>query len=195
LLYDFSFKEIFECSELNNNSAIISGVIESSDKTQILYGGYDRNKELLIPNGEMKVITFMNGNFVLVPKAVYEQIGIIDPAYHHDLGDVDYGLRAKKNNISVYTTRLPIGCGIKNEFCRVRYWGGSLSKRFTRLYSPLGNNPHIGFYFRKNHYGYINAIKYYIYIHILNLLPDWCVKSLFGTKYMNSTSDNTILLK
>lgn len=58
----------------------------------------------------------MNGNVVLVPKSVVDKIGIINPIYHHDLGDVDYGLTAQENGIKVYATRIPIASGYSNNF-------------------------------------------------------------------------------
>lgn len=183
-LYENSFEEIFYCSEIMHDNAIISGVIES-EEGEILYGGYNKDKQVVKPNGTIENIIFMNGNFVLVPNSVCKMIGIIDPYYHHDLGDVDYGLRAKKSGIKVVTTRVAIGRGIKNEFCRVRFWGGDLKKRFKKLYSPLGNHPGINFYFRRRHFGYFNAIRYYLFIHFLNVIPDSFTRLLFGTRYMN----------
>jgi GT2 family glycosyltransferase len=38
----------------------------------------------------------MNGNCVLVPRAVVKVTGNIDPGYTHGMGDMDYGLRAKQ---------------------------------------------------------------------------------------------------
>lgn len=181
-LYKNSFKEVLECSKLLSDEAIISGVIES-DTGDTLYGGSDENKQLINPRGSIQDIKFMNGNFVLVPYSVYKKIGMLDPVYHHDLGDVDYGLRAKKYHVRVVTSRVAIGQGQKNSICRVRKWGVSISKRFKTLYSPLGNHPSINFYFKRNHYGYLHAFSYYIFIHFLNIIPDKISFLLFGNKY------------
>lgn len=184
LLYENCFTELFDCLKLSVGEAIISGVIETQDKSCVIYGGSDENKRLLVPNGKMKEITSMNGNFVLVPKSVFKILGNLDPVFHHDLGDVDYGLRAKENGIKVFTTRVPIGSGEINNFCRVRLVNASLKDRFKKLYSPLGSRPDINFYFRKIHFGIFNAIIYYIFIHLINLLPDFAVKLLFGNRYL-----------
>jgi hypothetical protein len=125
----------------------------------------------------------MNGNVVLVPKYVFKQLGNLDPKFHHDLGDVDYGLRALKNGIRVCTTRKTIACGTPNPISRMRLNNVSISERFQRLYSPLGSNPWINFHFRKRHKGLINASIYFIFQHVLNTIPDSVNTLVFKQRY------------
>lgn len=183
VLYKNSFKELFSCAKETNDYAIISGIIESTDK-EILYGGTDRFKKLIIPNGKLNPITNMNGNVVLVPKKVFSLLGNLEPYYHHDLGDVDYGWRAQKNGIGVYTTRIAIASGEKNDLCRVRKNETTITKRFKKLYSPLGSNPRINFYSKRKKYGLINASLYYCFLHFINVIPDWLNKKVFGERYL-----------
>lgn len=182
-LYPFFAKELFECEQLGGDNCIVSGLIENFDKTEILYGGSDAEKHLIQKNDTPVDIQYMNGNVVLVPQNVVNKIGIIDPIYHHDLGDVDYGLSAIKNGIRVISTRKPIARGYSNNFCRVRKWNSTIKKRFQKLYSPLGSNPNINFYYRKKHFGIVNAITYYLYLHIINILPDNVVVWIWKDKY------------
>lgn len=182
-LYKNAFDEILECSNLNNHKAIISGVIETNDTNRIIYGGYDKNKRLILPKGKMRHIEFLNGNFVLVPDYVFKKLGNLDAHFHHDLGDVDYGLRAKEQKLNVFSTRIPIGSGEVNNICRSRLNNSSIIERFKRLYSPLGSNPNIIFYFRMQHLGFVNAIGYYIFQLLLNILPDTCNDFLFKNRY------------
>jgi GT2 family glycosyltransferase len=184
LLYDDCFVELLACSAHCEDKAIISGIIESHDRKEVLYGGSDLAKGILSPSGTMQDITNMNGNVVLVPTAVYAKLGNLDPYYHHDLGDVDYGLRAQRRGIKVLTTRFAVGSCDRNNTCRVRLWGANLQSRFKKLYSPLGNHPGINYYFRRRHFGLGNALTYYLFIHLLNLIPDWLVKIIFGNKYV-----------
>jgi GT2 family glycosyltransferase len=44
----------------------------------------------------------MNGNCTLIPRGVAQRIGNLDNAFHHNLGDVDYGLRAKAQGFAIY---------------------------------------------------------------------------------------------
>ncbi len=184
LLHDSCFTELLACSVLCCHQAIISGLIESHDGNEVIYGGTNPDKGLLTPTGGMQAITNMNGNVVLVPSAVFSKLGNLDPHFHHDLGDVDYGLRAKLHGVQVLTTRMAVGSCDRNNACRVRLWGSSLKARFKKLYSPLGNHPGINFYFRRTHYGWSNAAAYFVFIHMLNIAPDRLVWWAFGSKYV-----------
>lgn len=183
-LYSDFFDELLNCYDLAKGDAIIAGLIEDGKSKKIIYGGYDKNKKILQPSPMLQDVKYMNGNVVLVSKSIVEKIGILDPRYHHDLGDVDYGLMALRNNIPIYATRKAVASGIINPICRERKWGVSFVERFKKLYSPLGSNPSICFYFRRKHFGILNALAYYIYLHILNILPDWIIKKLFGNKFV-----------
>ena len=183
ILYENACDEIFECTKLKNNKAIISGVIENHARDRIIYGGFDANRKLVVPNGVMKEINRLNGNFVLVPKYVYLSLGGLDTIFHHDLGDVDYGLRAQKKGIKVWSTREAIASGETNRISRERLNNSTLSGRFKRLYSPLGSNPNIIFTFRKRHLGFFKAVAYYIFLIVLNIIPDSLNNLLFKQKY------------
>lgn len=182
-LYPDFFAELMACNQLEGNTSIITGLIENFEKTEILYGGSDENKNLIQANNLPQKVTHMNGNVVLIPQNVVNAIGIMDPKLHHDLGDVDYGLTAIEHGIGVYTTRKPIAAGYKNDFCRVRKWGVSLKQRLKKLNSPLGSPPAINFYFRKKHFGLMNACAYWSYLYILNILPDSLVELIWGDAY------------
>lgn len=184
-LYPFFLKELIECMSYGKNQCIISGIIENKEKTEILYGGSDEHKKIIYPQKYPQEITFMNGNVVLIPSYVVNKIGIIDPKFHHDLGDVDYGLTAKEHGIPVLSTTRAIAYGYSNNYCRIRKWNCSIVKRFKKLYSPLGNNPFINFYFRKKHFGIINAINYFIFLHIINILPDSIVYFIWKDTYID----------
>lgn len=184
-LYDDFMNELMECELFGNNRCIVSGLIADKFTHKIIYGGTDKNKIL---NGESTLpqeVSHMNGNVVLIPRSVVEAIGIIDPIFYHDLGDVDYGLTAIEHGIKVYTTRKPIALGYANNYCRVRKWNTSLSKRWKQLHSPLGNNPIINFYFRKKHFGIVNASIYYAYLYFINILPDNIITLIYGDTYID----------
>jgi hypothetical protein len=182
VLYENCFDELFACVKLTDDKAVISGIIESLGN-EILYGGTDGNKQLISPNGKLNPITNMNGNVVLIPKQVYDVVGNLNPYFHHDFGDVDYGWRAIKNGIGVFTTRIAVASGEKNDFCRVRLNNSSLSQRFKKLYSPLGSNPRINFYSKRKQFGFFNASVYYVFLHFINIIPDNVNKKIFGNRY------------
>lgn len=183
VLYNSALEEMFDCYKISNGNVIVSGVIETKDKKKVLYGGYDENKEKIVPHGQMRKITFLNGNFVLVPMSVFEVLGNLDSHFHHDLGDVDYGFRARKKHLQVLTSRLPVGYGEPNEYCRERLNNSNLVQRFKKLYSPLGANPSLIFYYRKKHFNIIHACFYYVFLHVLNIIPDVLNEKLFKDRY------------
>lgn len=181
-LFNNSFQELFSVSKSFFDKAIVSGIVSSRDGDSI-YGGYDVHKNLIMANGKTNSISYLNGNFVLIPKFVFERVGSFDPMYHHDLGDVDYGFTARKLGISVVTTRISIGIGEINNICRERLSDSNIINRFKKLYSPLGSSPDINFYFRWKHISLFNAVIYFLFQHFLNFIPDSLNKLLFGEKY------------
>ena len=183
-LFENAIKELLDCCMAKNNKTIVSGFIKDRDEKEAIYGGSDKNKKLLSPNGKFQEITYMNGNVVLIPFNVYERIGIFDPYLHHDLGDVDYGLSCLEAGFYVISSRYFVGQTEQNQVvsCRVRCPHTNMVTRFKKLYSPLGSNPFINFHFRKKHFGLINAISYFLYLYIINILPD-CIIETFTKKY------------
>lgn len=169
-------EELFSVEQENNWNCIVTGRIADIESGEIIYCGYDNNKKLLTKIGEIEEVTHMNGNVVCIPKSVVNKIGIIDPYYHHDLGDGDYGLRSRENGIKVLTTRNIVADGYRNDVDRLRKWGVSLKQRFKYLYSPLGSNPNINFYYRKKHFGIVHAVAFYCYQIVSTILPDCIVQ-------------------
>jgi GT2 family glycosyltransferase len=186
-LFPGCLEELLFCASEFNDYAVVSGIVVSIKDGNVIYGGTDKIGNLLEPNGELQNIHNMNGNVVLVPERVRAAVGVLDPIFHHDLGDVDYGYRVRAAGYSVVTSRKAIARGYPNKFCRVRFFGGNVINRFKKLYSPLGSPPSINFYFRKKHKGVLNACLYYIFIHLLNLMPDRVVRFLFDKRYLNET--------
>lgn len=96
---------------------------------------------------------WMNGNLVLVPRAVYEKIGPIFDGYHHGYGDNDYGLMA---------ARAGFGPHLSTEFCGIcpaqpeRYRmqeGKPFPARVKSLFDPKGYNMHDAVLFRYRNWG------------------------------------------
>lgn len=94
-------------AETRSRRFVVVGATRGSDGA-ITYSGFDRVRTPLalrfvrVPPGPgLTPVDTFNGNIVLVPRAVVEAIGINDPAFHHNLGDLDYGLRATAAGIPV----------------------------------------------------------------------------------------------
>lgn len=183
-LYNGFLEDLLIISKDNNDCCVVTGLVENKEKTRIIYGGSIEGK---IPQytGKSEVVTHLNGNVVLVPRKIVDEIGIIDPVLWHDLGDVDYGLRVQEYGYKVVTTSQPVASGYVDRYCRIRKWGTDIIGRFKRLQFPLGSPIGIAFYFRKKHYGIMNALAFCSYLVVINVLPDKVIELLFGDRFKN----------
>lgn len=171
-LFSNSLMILFENSKKNNFKSIIIGATCSTIGSTS-YTGYNSKGEKIIPNGEIQKVETFNGNVVLVPRNVYIKIGILDNFYIHAIGDFDYALRAKANNIESYITTEHIAICEPNKnlpnWCLPEI---KLRDRIKSLYSPLGNShPYYYFIFEKRYYGIIRALKHLFTIHLRLLFP------------------------
>ncbi len=177
-------EELFATYQQQGQGCIVSGLVSDEYSKLVIYGGSDASGKLVGHSGKPEVIIRMNGNVVLVPRQVVEQIGILDPVYHHDLGDVDYGLRARENGIGVWSTGRVVAKGRVNKVVRIRKWGASLRHRMKVLHSPLGCPPRQNFYFRRRHFGLLKAIAFVLYVYVINIMPDTIVRWVWKNKYV-----------
>lgn len=84
----------------------------------------------------------MNGNCVLIPRSVFQEIGLIDPAYIHQIGDAEYAMRARKHGMGVWLASDPVGTCVAEP--RRPIWeapGLRWRERLAKLNSPLGHPP------------------------------------------------------
>lgn len=54
---------------------------------------------LVAPTDECQTVDTFNGNVVLLPLAVLDRVGLLDPVFEHAMGDIDYGLRARDRGV------------------------------------------------------------------------------------------------
>lgn len=93
----------------------------------------------IFESGKVTACDSMNGNFVLIPMDVARKIGNLDPAFEHALGDLDYGLRAKKSGIQVVVASEYIGTCSRNPIVGTyRDTNLALHKRLRMLFSRKG---------------------------------------------------------
>lgn len=180
-LYSNAIEQLFDACI--GGKAVVSGLIEDARTHEILYGGCDRKKRVVQRGNNPQSIFWMNGNVVLVPRSIVEIVGILDPYFIHDLGDVDYGMRVREAGFEVLSTVNAVASGTRNKVCRVRKWGVSLHKRFLCLQTPLGSPLKQNYHFRSRHFGILHALAYCAHLCVLNILPDRLVGYLWGDTY------------
>lgn len=163
ILLENAFTLIFKSNSLSGDNAIIGGAFCSVVDGHVTYGGKTLSGEDLLPNGKLQQFDLLHGNLVLVPRTVYEQIGMLDASFHHGIGDYDYGLRALKKGIKLYLTPEYVGtCEGHLAFSKCYDVKYGLFQRFRFLYSPLGPNPNEVFIYISRHYSIFRAAVVYL---------------------------------
>lgn len=88
--------------------AILIGATRDPVTDRCSYGGFRRgpwwNRLKMVPVGPVDQPTLVdsfNCNVVLIPHAVVARIGILDPGFVHAFGDIDYGLRARQQQVAM----------------------------------------------------------------------------------------------
>lgn len=114
-----------------SDESVLVGSTRGHDGT-VTYGGLRHVRtpvafrlELMTPGDTLIAVDTFNGNIVLVPRTVVERIGLNDPTFHHNLGDVDYGLRAGRAGLPVMLLPGTLGVCEDNVAKRERGFGSS----------------------------------------------------------------------
>lgn len=182
ILYDHSIREVLSISETFKDQALVCGAFCNARK-EFTYGGKDNCYQPIIPDGKMHEVFLTNGNLLLIPQEVYKKLGNIPDYFIHDMGDIDYGLRAQENGIKVVSSlsylgecpENPINVAGKGHKMGTDWYG-----RMKYLYSPRGVNPNIVFRFNLSHFGIYKAIHDYVGALYYTLLPDYIFKRIKG---------------
>jgi GT2 family glycosyltransferase len=130
-----------------NQAHIIVGSLSDPAGGGFSYAGFRRKNrwhpaqlERARPaGGDLINCDTMNGNCVLVPRSVVDKIGFIDPAFTHQLGDIDYGYRARRVGCRIWATPSPVGtCEPNRKPRRWRDRSLSFGERLRILNTPHG---------------------------------------------------------
>lgn len=126
---------------VNDGESIVVGELKNA-KGEIVYGTR--------PDG------LFTGNCVLVPRTVYERLGMICGDYSHAWADSDYAMQAKRADIGVVSAGV-VGKA-EGHPNRPSLKGLSLRERIKMLRDPKGWNLHDLWLYRCRNWGYCAAI-------------------------------------
>ena len=175
LLYPNAVQTLVDLS-LQYPCANIIATIKETNGDRLSYGGYI-NDTIVVPDGTFKTCDKFNGNCVLIPVAVSNKIGYLDPYYRHSKGDSDYAIRS--NLAGIKNIVAPV-LGICDRNSPEPIWNkGNIVQRFKKLYSPLGKNP-FEIYHIKRKTSFWGAIYGFVYIHIRLLATFIIPQKLFN---------------
>lgn len=155
----------------SRTDCIVVGTTADEKDGHVTYGGREGDR-VLEPNGEFQECQTLTGNCVLVTDKVFHKIGMLDPVYSHSLGDVDYGMTARRNGIDVLIA--PKIIGYCNYNTRVPKWQRPevpFRERWKALFTPLAyTNPPEYFHYKMKNFGFIPAVlsQFSILLHVIS---------------------------
>lgn len=131
---------------------ILVGATRDADGA-VSYSGYDAVRspfafrlERVEPDATVaKPVSTFNGNIVLIGRGVVDAIGLNDPKFFHNLGDIDYGLRARHAGVPIFL--LP-GTLASCESNTAKFQGGYGSPHLSVMAQWRKVNSHHGLPFR-----------------------------------------------
>tara|TARA_R110002074_G_scaffold352155_1_gene523374 strand:- start:8087 stop:8848 length:762 start_codon:yes stop_codon:yes gene_type:complete len=145
---------------------IVVGATFDPDLGKTSYGGRmsqilrPLNFKLIDPDETQSIpCDTMNGNFVLISREVAERGGNLDARFVQQLGDFDYGLRAKRAGISIWVAPGYVGrCKATHRTAVWKDGRVSFSQRLKAVRAPLGLPPAEFFTFAWRHYHLVGLL-------------------------------------
>jgi GT2 family glycosyltransferase len=144
----------------HNKPAVIVGSTQSEIGGNATYGGLNKLSayrpltHTMVLHSEPTSCDTMNGNCVLIPSAVANIVGNLEPAFVHAMGDIDYGLRVGQAGFPIMVLPGFIGVcahnSIDNTFMDMRL---SLGERWKKIMSLKGLPPSQWYVLTRRHAG------------------------------------------
>jgi GT2 family glycosyltransferase len=137
-----------EASRRNSDGKFILTGATIGDKGEFTHGGkrwirtpWALRFQDIAPTEQLEAIDTFNGNYVVVPRAVTDSIGLNDPAFFHNMGDIDYGLRASRAGMAVWLMPAAIGiCPFNSDKANSGFGNRNLSlfQQWRKVNTPHG---------------------------------------------------------
>ena len=131
-------------AERGHSKAIVVGSTQESKNGKVSYGGLRRSSwlhplkfRLVQPGDKAIACDTMHGNCVLIPRAVTKVVGNLDSAFIHNLADYDYGLRAQRQQCSIWLAPNYVGT-CKSHLPDWQKPGLTFQNRLQKVNQPKG---------------------------------------------------------
>lgn len=132
----------------------IAKMLSANDGDKIVVGELENGKGEVVYG--LRKGGLFTGNCVLVPRKVYELLGMICSEYSHAWADSDYAMMAKRAGIEVVSAGV-VGKS-EGHANRPSLKGLTLRERIGMLRNPKGWNLHDLWLYRRRNWGYCAAI-------------------------------------
>jgi GT2 family glycosyltransferase len=138
-----TFNHLIEIGEVEG---IISGSTQDAQVQNLVSGGFRwvwpkflMRFELMEPQEQALPCDTISGNCVLVPRSIVQTIGNLNPYFSHFLGDLDYGLKAKRLGYPIWIAPGYVGTSPQhhNRGNELEQMNG-LQQVYQKLYHPKG---------------------------------------------------------
>jgi GT2 family glycosyltransferase len=168
----------YEALAEEHQRVILAGRVVDPASNRTICGGHRRRIPVSCISwdtpqaGGERCDTF-GGNCVLLPRTAFQEIGNLSSAYRHSLGDMDYGLRAKRAGYAIFQSRVVVGHQEENPQV---YSVGSMpltvgNLKFA-LTNPKGLPPGEVFHFCRSHGGLLWPADFvFRYLRAFDVLP------------------------
>jgi GT2 family glycosyltransferase len=164
-LYPHAIRTLLEAMDAvaytDDRQTIIVGSAEDPHGYGLTYGGWRCSSrknmlhmEKVAPADQPIPCDTFNGNCVLIPDTVMRKLGNLDAAFTHGMGDMDYGLRARRDGIPIFIAPGYVGTCEANT--GRGHWTDEslpLTERWRRLLGPKGLPVREWFVFTRRHAG------------------------------------------
>ena len=112
-------------------------------------------------DGEPITCDTMNGNVVLLPASVVRDVGNLDPVFEHAMGDIDYGLRARRRGHPIYVAPGFVGqCSTNPTAGTFHDASLPLRTRWRKLVDRKGLPPRSWMHLTRRHGGWLWPIYF-----------------------------------
>lgn len=132
-----------------SSKSIIVGSVKDPNRDRVSYGGFrvaskwlPLKLERVLPADTPTPCDTFNANCVLIPRLVLDILGNLDGGFTHSMGDIDYGLRARKSSCGCWVAPMYMGeCEINRRSDQWKPARGKTLDRWRKLTSVKGLPP------------------------------------------------------
>lgn len=139
LLRPYALESLLAIAPSPEDRIIAVAAIQDPVTGLATYGGVGKGETLVAAGGRAETCETFNANAVLVPYAVFLELGMFHDAYTHGMGDFDYGYEATRRGMKVIQSAVTLGTCSRNSLAGT-WRDSSLSRkeRLRNLQSPKG---------------------------------------------------------